>query len=135
MREAGTDQNSKLDKIKDLGVPKFLVNKWLNIQNGKSKFVQKSCQIDNSADVSMASEYTVSNKSIAPPKIPEEKQRRKSRFLSSFDIPDEKESDEGRLISQKTCSPFYANPKRTKGKSSLGKFTYNLYQKCLTIPL
>ena len=94
VREAGTDENSKLEKIKDLGVPKFLVNKWLNIQNGKSKFVQKSCQIDNSADVSMTSEYTASNKSIAPPQILEEKQRRKSKFMSSFDIPNDKESDE-----------------------------------------
>ena len=26
--------------IQDLGVPKFLINKWLNIQNKKSKFAE-----------------------------------------------------------------------------------------------
>lgn len=53
-------ENSEEERIKaaqDLGVPKFLVNKWLNIKEGKSKFNQKSCQIDNPADVS---EYSVS---------------------------------------------------------------------------
>ncbi|CAI2379987.1 unnamed protein product [Moneuplotes crassus] len=48
-----------LQSAQDLGVPKFLVNKWLNVQNQKSKFVQKSCQIDNAADVS---EYSVTSK-------------------------------------------------------------------------
>lgn len=51
---------SDQDRIRaacDLGVPKFLVNKWLNLKNSKSKFIQKSCQIDNAADVS---EYSVS---------------------------------------------------------------------------
>ena len=46
--------------VKDLGVPKFLVNKWLNIQNGKSKFAEINCQIDNKDDVSVYSETTQS---------------------------------------------------------------------------
>ena len=46
--------------VKDLGVPKFLVNKWLNIQNAKSKFADLNCQFDNKDDVSVYSETTQS---------------------------------------------------------------------------
>lgn len=46
--------------VKDLGVPKFLVNKWLNIQNAKSKFADTNCQFDNKDDVSVYSETTQS---------------------------------------------------------------------------
>ena len=31
----------RIKSIQDLGVPKFLVNKWLNIKKGKSKFALK----------------------------------------------------------------------------------------------
>mmetsp|Transcript_13373 Transcript_13373/g.15506 ORF Transcript_13373/g.15506 Transcript_13373/m.15506 type:complete len:153 (-) Transcript_13373:1246-1704(-) len=44
--------------IQDLGVPKFLVNKWLNIQAEKSKFSSIRCQVDNKDDVSVYSETT-----------------------------------------------------------------------------
>jgi len=41
-------------------VPKFLVNKWLNIGQEKSKFVDPNCQLDNKDDVSVYSESNFS---------------------------------------------------------------------------
>lgn len=55
-KHTNSSEQDAANTAHDLGVPKFLVNKWLNVQNPKSKFVKKSCQIDNAADVS---EYSV----------------------------------------------------------------------------
>jgi hypothetical protein len=46
-----------------VGVPKFLVQKWLNIEGPKSKFNQKSCQVDNEEDISEYSEYSMTSMS------------------------------------------------------------------------
>lgn len=48
------------EKIKELGVPRALVNKWLNIQQNKSKFKELRCQVDNKDDVSVYTETTYS---------------------------------------------------------------------------
>jgi hypothetical protein len=56
-------KNAQQKGVKDLGVPKFLVNKWLNIQNPKSKF--QNCKIYNPSDVSVfSSEVSESTKTI-----------------------------------------------------------------------
>ena len=33
--------------MQDLGVPKFLINKWLNVQNSKSKFADATYENGN----------------------------------------------------------------------------------------
>jgi hypothetical protein len=55
------------NNIKDLGVPKFLVNKWLNIKQDKSRFVDPNCQVDNKDDVSSYSETTLSK--LSSPRV------------------------------------------------------------------
>lgn len=44
--------------MKDIGVPKFLVNQWLGIQPEKSGFQKPENQVDNQDDVSIYSETT-----------------------------------------------------------------------------
>ena len=51
----------QLKDAMNMGVPKFLVNKWLNVGWTKSKFVQKSWQIDNEDDVSKTSDWSRSS--------------------------------------------------------------------------
>jgi hypothetical protein len=50
-----TDE-ARLAALKDIRVPRFLINKWLNIEIPKSKFIKESCRIDNADDVSEYSE-------------------------------------------------------------------------------
>ena len=50
-------------------MPKFLVNKWLNVSMAKSKFGEDRCKIDNPADISEYSVTTRSNKNVLSPKL------------------------------------------------------------------
>ena len=56
--------NIDTKKIEEIGVPRFLVNQWLNIQPKKSSFVNEENQVDDKEDVSVYSETTMSQKSI-----------------------------------------------------------------------
>lgn len=74
---------SSKKEIKDLGVPKFLVNKWLNIGLKKSKFEQAHCQIDNQEDVSVYSESScskISSKNVSLSRIMDNNLAMKSKF-------------------------------------------------------
>ncbi|CAI2359754.1 unnamed protein product [Moneuplotes crassus] len=58
------NEDDRKAAIQNLGVPKFLVNKWLNVKNTRSHFRQSHCQIDNKDDVSI---YSGSSFSIVSP--------------------------------------------------------------------
>jgi len=79
--------NAQKMAIKELGLPKSLVNKWLDIENPKSWFVKKRCQVDNSADVSLASsEFSNSTKSIVKDSLSKNIDRRPSFFKNSAKV-------------------------------------------------
>ena len=48
----------------NLGLPKFLVNKWLNIKPNKSKFNNSQNRVDNADDVSVYTDTTISKLSV-----------------------------------------------------------------------
>ena len=66
-------------------MPKFLVNKWLNIKQDKSKFTQLRCQVDNKDDVSVYSETTMSI--VSSPKLRQiSLKKQTSKFSSSNNV-------------------------------------------------
>lgn len=74
--------NSCIQNLRDnnnFGVPQFLINKWLNIGNKKSKFIEKRCQIDNQDDVSVPTDTVRSSISSVAVTI-QQKGARSSRF-------------------------------------------------------
>ncbi|CAI2383272.1 unnamed protein product [Moneuplotes crassus] len=81
-REKEMEEKEKLEKTKNLGVPQVLINKWLNIETKKSKFIQKQNQIDNEADVSKYSESSMSISTNRFNDIAKKKRQRMSKFVA-----------------------------------------------------
>lgn len=58
--------SNKVDysKLKDLGVPKYLINQWLGIQPEKSGFKKPENQVDNKDDISIYSETNTESSNL-----------------------------------------------------------------------
>ena len=114
------DEQARLELIKNMNVPKFLINKWLNIQNQKSKFAQRANQFDNEEDISIYSEITQSNKSVINSNLAISSMKRRSRISSK--------KSSSQLVKQGDEQPAFASVFKTKNtlgvrKSFSGEFS------------